>query len=185
MVEVTVSRLGHDGAEKMFVVILAEQGGERILPIWIGRPEADAIAAQIYSVPRERPMTHDLLRSVVAATQATLERVCISRVVEHTFYAELHLRCAGEPVVVDARPSDAIALALRCEAPIFANPELLEVYEPGDAGEGAASAAPDATDAAPTGGGDPLAGDSGPSDAERLRKYLERLRPEDFGKFRM
>ena len=79
MVEVIVAKLGHDGQQKMFVVILQERGGERLLPIWIGRPEAEAIAAQLHGVPRERPMTHDLTRALVLALEGDLVHVEIGR----------------------------------------------------------------------------------------------------------
>jgi len=175
MVEVIISKLGHDGQQKTFVVVLQEKDGTRVLPIWIGRPEAESIAAHMHGVPRERPMTHDLAKALVAALDGTLTKVVVTRVEEHTYYAEMHLVRAGEAYVVDARPSDAIAIALRCAAPIFAAESLLNDYEQmaadeADAGEEVPSA------------GDVADAESG-SYAENLRRHLEQLDPEDFGKF--
>jgi len=176
MVEVLVSKLGHDGQKKTFVVILQERGGVRVLPIWIGRPEAESIAAHLHGIPRERPMTHDLLQSLVVSLRATLTKVSITHVVEHTFHAEMHLSRDGEAFVVDARPSDAIAVALRLGAPIFAAEDLLNEYEQlaaGDEQDGP-EAVEQRSDAA-------IAESS--SYAENLRRHLEQLKPEDFGKF--
>lgn len=175
MIEVIVSKLGHDGQQATFVVILQECDGHRVLPIWIGRPEAESIAAQMHGVPRERPMTHDLARSLVTALGATLTRVVISRVEAHTYYAEMHLSRGDQSFVVDARPSDAIAIALRCGAPIFAAEVLLSEYEQLSAED------PDAARGAP-GPGDAAAAESG-NYAENLRRHLEQMNPEDFGKF--
>jgi bifunctional DNase/RNase len=176
VVEVTVSRLGHDGQQKTFVVILQEKDGSRVLPIWIGRPEAEAIAAQVHGIPRERPMTHDLVRSLVAALDGTLTKVVVTKVVEHTYYAEMHLARGGESYVVDARPSDAIAIALRLGAPLFAGEDLLNEYEQLSAGEeGEAQESHDSrSDAAVA---------ESQNYAENLRRHLEQLKPEDFGKF--
>jgi bifunctional DNase/RNase len=175
VVEVIVSKLGHDGQQKTFVVILQERDGTRVLPIWIGRPEAESIAAHLHGVPRERPMTHDLAKALVVALEASLAKVVVTRVEDHTYYAEMHLVRGGETYFVDARPSDAIAIALRCGAPLFVTEELLNDYEQlaseeGDPGPGAPSA------------GDIAAAESGDY-AENLRRHLEQLNPEDFGKF--
>lgn len=176
MVEVFVSKLGHDGQQKAFVVILQERVGTRVLPIWIGRPEAESIATQLHGIPRERPMTHDLVRSLVMALDGTLTQVVVTRVVEHTYYAEMHFARAGESFVVDARPSDAIAIALRLGAPLFAAEELLNEYEQLAAADEAESAdsVEQRSDAA-------IAESS--TYAENLRRHLEQLKPEDFGKF--
>lgn len=163
MVEVTVTRLGLDASSQAFVVVLEERVGERVLPIWIGRPEAEAIAAHLNAVERERPMTHDLAASMVAGLGGLLRRVQVTRVVKGTYHAELHLTRGGAPTIVDARPSDAIAIALRLAAPIYVAESLFE-----------------------DGGGD--AGESGPDDpnflsGEELQRHLAQLRPEDFGRF--
>lgn len=165
MVEVTVARLGLDAASQAFVLVLEETQGERTLPIWIGRPEAEAIAAHLNGIKRARPMTHDLAQSVVTALGGLLRRVQVTRVHEGTYYAELHLTRGGQALVVDARPSDAIALALRLDAPIFVAPALFTDDE-GPPGE---------PEAPPT--------DDDHLSAEELKRHLAQLRPEDFGRF--
>lgn len=175
MVEVFVSKLGHDGQQRTFVVILQERNGVRVLPIWIGRPEAESIAAHLHGIPRERPMTHDLVRSLISALDGTLARVVITHVVDHTYHAEMHLARESETHVVDARPSDAIAIALRLGAPVFAEEDLLEEYEQMvSADEGEGSEPIERSDAAIA---------ESANYAENLRKHLEQMKPEDFGKF--
>ena len=167
MVEVVVSRLGLDASSQAFVVVLEEKGGARALPIWIGRPEAEAIAAHLSRVKRERPMTHDLAQSVIIGLGGLLRRVQVTRVLEGTFFAELHFNKGGQPVVIDARPSDAIALALRLDAPIFvADALFLNDSDNSDAGD----------DRVAGGDGDQLS-------ADELKRHLAQLRPEDFGRF--
>ncbi len=161
MVEVVVARLGLDSTTDSFVVILRERQGTRLLPIWIGRPEAESIAMELNHVPRERPMTHDLCATLVGALGGTLERVVVTRMQQRTFFAELHLRTTAGPQIVDARPSDSIALALRCQAPVFVADDLL--------------AMPDDAPHEP-----PM---TSQMTAEQLKAYLANLRPEDFGKF--
>jgi hypothetical protein len=164
VIPVKVARLGLDSVSNTYVVVLQELDGERVLPIWIGRPEAESIAMQINGVRRERPLTHDLCQSLINGLGATLRRVQVTRVEDSTFYAEMHLARGGSPVIVDARPSDAIAIALRLDAPIFVHEALLN----GD------------TDAS----GPPTAGrDDDSLSAEQLQRHLEQMRPEDFGKF--
>jgi bifunctional DNase/RNase len=167
MVEVKVSRLGLDAASSAFVVVLEEKQGERVLPIWIGRTEADAIAAHLNGVRRERPMTHDLAQQIVTGLGGLLRRVQVTHVHDGTYFAELHFTRSGRNVVVDSRPSDAVALALRLEAPIFVAEALFN--EEGDEGE----SGPDLT---PGGGDDQLS-------ADELKRHLAQLRPEDFGRF--
>jgi bifunctional DNase/RNase len=180
VVEVIVSRLGLDSGSNSFVVILQEKDGDRILPIWIGRAEAESIAAHLDGVQRERPMTHDLVRSLILALGGELERVNVTRVQDGTFYAELHLIRDQVTHVVDARPSDSIAIAVRLGAPIFASEELLAEYEP-------PAAEPDEAAPEPEPGSGPDLGasslDAHRRGAEQLQRHLEQLRPEDFGKF--
>jgi bifunctional DNase/RNase len=186
VVEVIVSRLGLDSGSNSFVVILQEKDGDRILPIWIGRAEAEAIAQHLDGVHRERPMTHDLIRSLIVTLDGELERVNVTRVQDGTFYAEMHLVREDVTHVVDARPSDSIAIAVRLDAPIFAADELLAEYEapaaePNEAGD--AGDTPPETEA--DDGPDLSASsvDAHERGAEQLKRYLEQLRPEDFGKF--
>ena len=123
--EMTVIRLGLDSSTNSFVVILQEREGSRLLPIWIGRPEAEAIAAHLQGIKRERPLTHDLIKTLLLGLGADVRRVAITRVEDRTYFAELQLAKGAELLAIDARPSDSIAIALRCSAPIFAAEELL------------------------------------------------------------
>ena len=182
MIEVKVARLGVDSAANTYVLVLREAGGGRVLPIWIGQAEAEAIVVELQSVRRERPMTHDLLKHVITGLGAALRRVTITRVEKGTYFATLHLERDGQLVTVDARPSDSIALALRTGATILAAEELLvELADDEDDDEAADTAADDAPSSPPTGG----RGSRRPADmsADELKAYLQRLRPEDFGKF--
>ncbi|MCU0627472.1 MAG: bifunctional nuclease family protein [Gemmatimonadaceae bacterium] len=178
MIEVRVARLGVDSAANTYVLVLREAEGGRVLPIWIGQPEAEAIVVELQSVRRERPMTHDLLKHVITGLGATVRRVVITRVERGTYYADLHLEQRdGTLVTVDARPSDSIALALRTGATILAAEELLVELAEDDEEEDGDGAPP----SPPTGGAAPTR----PADmsADELKAYLQRLRPEDFGKF--
>ena len=170
MVEVAVARLGLDSATNSFVVVLREKGGARLLPIWIGKPEADSIVMQMNSIKRERPLTHDLCKALIVALGGALRRVTISRVQNSTYFAEMHIERDGGIVQVDARPSDSIAMALRFDAPIFAAATLLSAMDTDD----------------PTAAGSDVMLLSPPNDemtTEQLKAYLATLRPEDFGKF--
>ena len=180
MVEMAVARLGIDSSTNSYVVVLREKGGPRVLPIWIGQPEAEAIASHLNGVKRERPMTHDLCRHLIVGLGGVLRRVNITRVEENTYFAELHLQRDEAFLQVDARPSDSIAIALRLGAPIFALEALL--VRPGEDEGG-----DDADDAEPESSGPDLTPQR-PSDelsAQQLKEYLARLRPEDFGKFKL
>ena len=126
MIEVRVQSLGLDRATNTPVVILQEKEGQRVLPIWIGPSEASAIAMELAGMKFSRPLTHDLLVSVVVGLGGALKRVLITKVVENTYYAELIIQRGGELISVDARPSDSIALALRMAAAIYTSDDLLE-----------------------------------------------------------
>jgi bifunctional DNase/RNase len=174
MVEVHVIRLAIDGVSNAHVVILQEKGGERLLPIWIGSAEADSILMEINNVKKERPLTHDLCKSLIAGLGGELRRVQITRVAKGTYYAEMHIVRGGEVVQVDARPSDSIAIALRFPAPIFADESLLVAMgeEEPDEGEGVVPETPPAQS-------------TEDMTVEQLQRYLSNLRPEDFGKFNL
>ena len=179
MIEVIVSRLGLDSSTNSYVVVLQERDGTRLLPIWIGQPEAESIVMHMHNVKRSRPLTHDLVRSLILGLGAQLRRVQITRVEKSTYYAELHVQRGTELVQIDARPSDSIAVALRLSAPIFAAESLL--VEPGeDAEEGDGDISPDEPDLGIPGS---EARSESELSAEQLKAYLENLRPEDFGKF--
>ena len=177
MIEVVVSRLGLDSASNSYVVVLQERGGPRVLPIWIGQPEAESIVMHMHDVKRARPLTHDLVRSIIVGLGAQLRRVQVTRVEKQTYYAELQLVRDDVLVHVDARPSDGIAVALRLGAPIYATESLLL--------DATVDEAVGDEDAEEEGGFLPPAGASPDAElsTEQLKAYLENLRPEDFGKF--
>ena len=161
MIEVTVAHLGLDRTTNTPVVILREKEGARVLPIWIGPAEASAIAMELQGMKAQRPLTHDLLKQILVGLGGDLRRVVISAVKENTYFAELMILRGEDAFQVDARPSDSIAIALRCGAPIFTSDDLL-----GDSGVESDLPSPD------------------PSlEADKLKEYLEKMDPQDFGKF--
>jgi uncharacterized protein len=171
MIEMRVARLGVDSTANTYVLLLREVDGPRVLPIWIGQPEAESIVMELQGVARERPMTHDLVKQIVLGLGATVRRVVISRVAHGTYYAELQLQRGDERIAVDARPSDSVAIALRTGAAIFAADDLLVTPEDDD----------QPLVPPPMPGGDRSTGpDMSP---DELKAYLQRLRPEDLGKF--
>jgi bifunctional DNase/RNase len=171
MVEVVVARLGVDQSNQSFVVILREREGKRLLPIWIGQPEAESIVMQMQDIKRARPLTHDLCKSIIVGLGGVLRRVQITRVEKNTYFAEMHLFRADDIVRVDARPSDSIAIALRLGAAIYADESLLTDPDEEEDEDDDAPSFPTPAETA-----DELS-------AEQLKRYLEALRPEDFGKF--
>ncbi|HEU4996602.1 MAG TPA: bifunctional nuclease family protein [Gemmatimonadaceae bacterium] len=171
MIEVVVSRLGLDSTNQSYVVILQEKGGQRLLPIWIGQAEAESIMIQMHNLKRPRPLTHDLCKSIILGLGGQVQRVQITHVEKNTYYAELHIARDGDVVKLDARPSDSIAIALRHSAPIFADEALLTDVQVEEQG-----AEPFVTDSLRS---------EAELNAEQLKEYLERLRPEDFGKFNL
>src|SRR3954462_12512323 len=110
MIEVIVSRLGMDPGTQTYVVVLQEKGGARLLPIWIGQPEAESIVMHMQEMKRVRPLTHDLCKTLITGLGATLRRIQITRVENNTYYGELHIERDGNLLHVDSRPSDAIAI---------------------------------------------------------------------------
>ncbi len=171
LVQVSVQSLGLDRASNTPVVILQEHDGERVLPIWIGPGEASAIAMELADMKFSRPLTHDLLASVMGGLGGALKKVIISRVEANTYFAEMIIRRNGEVISVDARPSDSIAVALRLQADIFAQEALLErsALEAPEPSTGEASLPGDESDTGMA--------------AEELKEYLRKLAPEDFGRF--
>ncbi|HET6764698.1 MAG TPA: bifunctional nuclease family protein, partial [Longimicrobiaceae bacterium] len=125
MIKVKVQSLGLDQQTKSPVVILQEEGGERVLPIWIGPAEASAIAMEMAGMKFPRPLTHDLFPQLIRGLGGSLTRVLITRVQENTYFAELVITRGDEVFTVDARPSDSIAIALRMRADLFAGDGLL------------------------------------------------------------
>ena len=171
LVEVKVQSLALDRKTNTPVVILQELGGERVLPIWIGPGEASAIAMQLADMEFARPLTHDLLCSVMKGLGGNLQKVIITRVEASTYYAEMIVRRNGEVFSLDARPSDSIAVALRVAARIFAQDDLLEEAAIEIQEEGPSS---------PEGEGPSPQEPMGP---EELEEHLRKLDPEDFGRF--
>ncbi len=149
-----------DPASNVPIVILRDTESQLFLPIWIGVFEANAIALRIEGVEPPRPLTHDLLRQVLDHLGATVEKIVISDLRESTFFAVIHLRQGELAVPVDARPSDAIALALRANAPIFVLRSVLDKAQAADL----------ATEV---------------KDEEKLKKWLEEISPEELGKWTM
>src|SRR5689334_23421351 len=124
-IEMTIKGLMVDPITNMPIVILRDKEGQRVLPIWVGIFEANAIALQIENVPTPRPMTHDLLKNVIGDLKASVQKIVVSDLKDSTFYALIYIDVRGETVAIDARPSDAIALALRARAPIFVEESVI------------------------------------------------------------
>ncbi|SYZ74588.1 conserved hypothetical protein [Candidatus Zixiibacteriota bacterium] len=158
MLEVKVDGLALDMTTNSPVVILAPINLNKVLPIWIGHSEAWAIAMELSGIGSKRPMTHDLLKAVIVALSAQLEKVEITELKEQTFYARLLLNVSGSVFAIDARPSDSIALALKWGAPIFAEEALFNLHE----GEQKIDLS---------------------NDPESLADRLKKINPEDFGKY--
>ena len=145
MIEVFVESIRVNMTNYKRVVMLKEKTAPRYLPIWIGHFEADAIAIPMQNVPVSRPLTHDLLKSVIGALNGTLTAVVINELADETFYAKLIIDANGRHLEIDSRPSDAIALAIRAKVPIYVEEAVLEqagmVFEneaeEGEAAEGA------------------------------------------------
>ncbi|UCF58065.1 MAG: bifunctional nuclease family protein [Deltaproteobacteria bacterium] len=155
-----ISKLAVDSLTKNPIVILKEVGGERSLPIWIGLLEANAIASELEGIKFPRPMTHDLLKNIMDLVDVKVKRVEVCGLKNNTYFALLHITHNGKEISIDARPSDALALSLRFEAPIFAAEEVIKKSMQIDLqGE------PEDTS------------DQG----KRWQEILEKMDPEDFG----
>jgi len=159
-IEMTIKGLMVDPITNMPIIILRDKDGQRVLPIWVGVFEANAIALQMENVTTPRPMTHDLLKNVISDLKADIQKIVVSDLRENTFYALIYLMVNGEPVAIDARPSDAIALALRAQAPIFVEDRVIDHAKTVDF-------VPDK------------------ENSERLQKWLESLDPETMGRYKM
>ncbi len=130
MVEMELNKIVIDEKRHDQLIVLKEKGGERILPIVIGLSEASAIKLKISGFEPPRPLTHDLLHSTIENLQATIEKIVIDKLEENTFHAKLIIKThSGETKVIDARPSDSIALAVRAQAPIFVEDEVVRQSE--------------------------------------------------------
>jgi bifunctional DNase/RNase len=161
-IEMTIKGLMVDPITNTPIVILRDKDGQKVLPIWVGIFEANAIALQIENISTPRPMTHDLLRNVIHDLKAEVKKIVVCDLQENTFYALIYLALNGngDTVAIDARPSDAIALALRTRAPIFVEDTVIDHAKTVDF----------TTEKA---------------DSDRLHKWLESLDPDDLGKYKM
>ena len=160
-VEVRIRGLVMDPATNMTIVVLKDIASDAVMPIWVGPFEANAIAIEIEKMSAPRPMTHDLARNLVQHLNAELQRIVITEIKDETFYAVLWLKQGTEQIAVDARPSDAIALALRADCPIYVAEHVMA----------SAKLSPNGTAEGPT--------------AEQLRNWLEGLNAEDLGRYKM
>ncbi len=159
-IEMIIKTLMFDPVTNLPIIILRDKDGQHMLPIWMGLFEANAIAIQIENVASARPMTHDLLKNVIEDLNADIKKIVVHDLKGNTFYALLYLEVNGETMAVDARPSDAIALALRASAPIFIDKKVIENAKKVD-----------------------LVPDK--NDTEQLQQWLANLTPEEFGKYKM
>ena len=159
-IQMTVGGLTLDPVTKTPIVILKDPDNKLNLPIWIGLLEATAMATELEGIKMARPMTHDLLRNVIADLEGTVERIVVCDLRENTFYANIHIRAQQRALTIDARPSDAIALALRAQAKIFVEESVITGAQNVEASK-----------------------DS--MDVGRLRKWLEGLSDEQLGKYKM
>ncbi len=160
-IEVRIRGLMMDPATSMPIVVLKDIASETVMPIWVGIFEANAIAIEIEKVAAPRPMTHDLTRNLIQHLNARLEKVVITELKDDTFFAHMWLRQNDEPLAVNARPSDAIALALRADCPIYVTEEVMQTAKLNTSGP-----------------------PEGPT-AEQLRGWLEGLNDEDLGRYKM
>ena len=156
LIEMSIKGLMLDPITSMPIVLLRDAESQRVLPIWVGPVEASAIALQVENGAPPRPMTHDLMRNLLTDLGVTLERVIISDLRDNTFYAFLELRRGSETVLVDARPSDALALSIRTRARVFVEGRVLDQAKSVDVS-------------------------SEQADRDRLQKWLESLDPDDLG----
>jgi bifunctional DNase/RNase len=159
-IEMKIKGLVVDPISKMPIVVLEDPGSERMLPIWIGVFEANAIALKIENIVTPRPMTHDLMKNVFEEMGLQVKRVVVNDVRDNTFYALIHCRHNGQSLIIDSRPSDAIALSLRLDAPIFVEESVVQKAQS-------------------------IKYDEKLESSEKLEKWLEDLKPEDFGKYKM
>ncbi len=127
MVHMKVEGLLFDPRSGMYILLLQQVDGNGTLPIWIGKPEADAIALALGKVITPRPLTHDLIKNVFDSLSCKVSRIVITEIIDNTYYANIHVNSRGEDIAVDSRPSDAVAVALRVQAPIFVEESVLEV----------------------------------------------------------
>jgi bifunctional DNase/RNase len=159
-VEMKIRGLMMDPVTNMPIVVLKDVNGSAILPIWVGIYEANAIALEIEKMPTPRPMTHDLIRNLLFELETGVKKVVVSDLKDDTFYAVIWLERAGQMISVDSRPSDALAIALRLDCPIFVDEAVLKTSKS-------------------------VAAVAEVGNNEELRKWLENLNDEDLGRYKM
>ncbi|MFC1489953.1 bifunctional nuclease family protein [Candidatus Latescibacterota bacterium] len=169
MIEVFVSGLAFDTHFKTPVVLLKEVNGSRVLPIWIGPNEAAVIALDLSGISYKRPLTHDLLKSVLDGFNAKLQKIVVSSLKDNTYYAKFYIQADKNSIIeIDARPSDSVAMALKMESPVFISEEiessLVEFDQPDD---------------------DDFEYDDNSPDVLDLKKRLRNINPEDFGDYNL
>lgn len=160
MVEMKVDGLTLDPLTNMPIIILKDLDGNRALPIWVGFFEANAIALEIEKIATPRPMTHDLMRNLITDMKAEIKHILVSELKDNTFYAVISMLSGGSTLKIDSRPSDAIALALRAKAPIYVNETVIEAAKNLDL--------PDASKV-------------NTEDKDQWKKWLDNIKPQDFG----
>jgi hypothetical protein len=158
-VEMQIRGLMMDPVTNMPILLLKDVGSDRVLPIWVGVFEANAIALELNKTAMPRPMTHDLMQNMARGLNAEVRKVVVSELRDDTFYAVIWMDHAGETVTMDARPSDAIALALRWDCPIYVNREVLESSK--------------------------QAASTQNVNADEMRRWLENLNDDDMGRYKM
>ena len=163
--EMKVKNLVLDPLSSMPMIVLRDEDDKRSLSIWVGLHEANAIALELEKIPTQRPMTHDLIKNILEAVDARVTKVVVTDLRENTFYAVIHLRLGNNELTVDSRPSDAIALALRVEAPIFVAEAVLDKAE-----------SVEVKVSKDTEGGGKV------DDSAQVKEWLESLKPGDFDK---
>jgi len=159
-IEMKIRGLMLDPVTNLPIVILRDLEGDSVLPIWVGAYEANAIALEIEKVATPRPMTHDLIKNVLNGAEMDMRKVVVSELKDDTFYAVIWLERGGELISIDSRPSDALALALRLDCPIYVDDEVLKSSKVANA-----------------------VGDK--ANSEELRRWLENLGDEDLGQYKM
>ena len=158
-VEMKIRGLMMDPVTNMPIVILKDVDGNSVLPIWVGVYEANAIALEIEKVTTPRPMTHDLIKNLLLGLHTSVSKVVVNELRDDTFFAVIWLEQDGQIISIDSRPSDALALALRLDCPIFVEEEVLKSSK--------------------------VTGSSEKASSEELRKWLENLNDEDMGRYKM
>jgi hypothetical protein len=160
LIRMTVRGIALDPITNMPIIILKDMEEKRALPIWVGIFEANAIALELEKIATPRPMTHDLIKNILDGLGATVQQIVVNDLKDNTFFAVIEVNYNGNMVNIDSRPSDAIALALRVNAPIFVTEKVVSKAKSMDIAEEK-------------------------EETDRWKEWLENLKPEDFGKYKM